>query len=392
MDLVTNKDLLNIKRDYKINVQEGVKHREDAVSIDMWVEECKSGDNNPVLFYKRQGESHEHLHDNDFCLIFMNEYQKSMFCTFGKNIVAIDSTHGLNNYDFELTTVMVLDDYGEGFPVCSMFTNRKDTYINQVFFEKIRDAIGVIEAKVFMSDITEVFFNAWFSVMGKVEHKLFCSWHIDRAWQKNLSKIQNSSARQWVYKTLKTLQENMDIDSFQLNLKTFIEHLEEDPNTQSFAKYFTSTYAHNFQQWAYCFRKGCGINTNMVLESMHKTVKYFYLDGKTVKRLDKGLHAVLNYIRDKMVSVVHSFLFFFLVYLLNNQRFFFYFFTFLTRFVILQRVKQDAKRMYNTQFVKMYFFLIFGLLVLFLFLNFDIFLITSKVLAMIFFCFYIYFV
>ncbi|KAJ8929303.1 hypothetical protein NQ314_018010 [Rhamnusium bicolor] len=37
-------------------------------------------------------------------------------------------------------------------------------------------------------------------------------------------------------------------------------------------------------------------------ESMHKQIKYFYLHGTPVKRLDKGLHAVLQYSRDKMVE------------------------------------------------------------------------------------------
>lgn len=35
---------------------------------------------------------------------------------------------------------------------------------------------------------------------------------------------------------------------------------------------------------------------------MHKTIKYFYLEGKVVKRLDKGITAVLKYKRDKIVS------------------------------------------------------------------------------------------
>ncbi|KAK5647824.1 hypothetical protein RI129_002716 [Pyrocoelia pectoralis] len=35
---------------------------------------------------------------------------------------------------------------------------------------------------------------------------------------------------------------------------------------------------------------------------MHKIIKYFYLNRKTVKRLDKGLHAVLKYIRNKTVE------------------------------------------------------------------------------------------
>ncbi|CAH1106868.1 unnamed protein product [Psylliodes chrysocephalus] len=60
-----------------------------------------------------------------------------------------------------------------------------------------------------------------------------------------------------------------------------------------FKQYFRENYLQNYKKWAYCYRKNLGINTNMRLESMHKTLKYLYLDGKKVKRLDKG-HFALN--------------------------------------------------------------------------------------------------
>lgn len=33
-----------------------------------------------------------------------------------------------------------------------------------------------------------------------------------------------------------------------------------------------------------------------------KTIKYFYLDERVLKRLDKGIHVVNTYIRDKIVE------------------------------------------------------------------------------------------
>lgn len=35
---------------------------------------------------------------------------------------------------------------------------------------------------------------------------------------------------------------------------------------------------------------------------MHKILKYFYLEGKKTKRLDKGVHALMKYIRDKIID------------------------------------------------------------------------------------------
>jgi len=56
------------------------------------------------------------------------------------------------------------------------------------------------------------------------------------------------------------------------------------------------------QSWAYCHRIHAGINTNMHFERMHRTRKHIYLQGKNVKRLDKSLHALMKYTRDKSID------------------------------------------------------------------------------------------
>ncbi|KAJ8914302.1 hypothetical protein NQ315_011287 [Exocentrus adspersus] len=154
----------------------------------------------------------------------MKNSQQLMLEKFGCNTIAVDSTHGLNQYDFELTTVLVIDEYGEGFPAACMFSNRKDTYGYE------------------------------------------------------------------------------DEEGFPLVLLNAINTFCEDEETREFGNYFSRNYSSNSKLWARCYRKDCSVNTNMHLESMHRTLKHCYLDGKVVKRLDKGLYAVLKLIRDKTVE------------------------------------------------------------------------------------------
>ncbi|KAJ8970859.1 hypothetical protein NQ317_015884 [Molorchus minor] len=78
-----------------------VQHENDSISVDMWVEEYKRSS---FVYYKRQGEDHDILS------------QEHLLETYGNKIICVDSTHGLNSYDFELTTVLVVDEYGEGLP------------------------------------------------------------------------------------------------------------------------------------------------------------------------------------------------------------------------------------------------------------------------------------
>lgn len=78
-------------------------------------------------------------------------------------------------------------------------------------------------------------------------------------------------------------------DTFKRNLNQVIRDLCEDPDTKAFAEYFIRNYVHRPEVWAYCNRMRLGINTNMYLESFHKTLRHFYLEGKKVKELMEQL-------------------------------------------------------------------------------------------------------
>ncbi|KAJ8963606.1 hypothetical protein NQ314_005506 [Rhamnusium bicolor] len=116
----------------------------------------------------------------------------------------------------------------------------------------------------------------------------------------------NPGKRTWVYKTLKYLQMLLDIDEFKKHFAAFLYILELDEGTKKIREYIINYYGQNTQQWAYCYRAKCQINTNMHVESLHKVLKYHYLDGKKIKRLDKSLHALQKYIRDTTVERIRK--------------------------------------------------------------------------------------
>lgn len=186
--LLTKKDLFNIERSF--NIRSESKHSNDAISVDVWVEEMKT--NGCVLFYKPQGEPCEYpeLKLDDFVLIIMNQGQAEMLKKYGADCICVYETHGLNAYHFNLTTVLVLDDMREGFPCCFLISNRSDEIMMYIFFTQIKNYMGeLLQCKVFMSDMAQAFYNAWIQVMGLPVHRLFCAWHIDRAWRNNLHKV-----------------------------------------------------------------------------------------------------------------------------------------------------------------------------------------------------------
>lgn len=187
-DLLTLKDIHNIARDYFLEA-EGVRDKNDSTSVHSWVSEMQETDGNTIVFYKSQGtlsEKFPQLKKEDFVLILMNDSQLDVLKKFGERCVCADSTHGMNPYGFDLTTVLTLDDLHEGFPTTFMFSNRTDTEMLTVMFSTIKESLGhALVTDVFMSDMADEFYNAWTAVMGPPKHRLFCAWHVDRAWRKN---------------------------------------------------------------------------------------------------------------------------------------------------------------------------------------------------------------
>lgn len=215
--------------------------------------------------------------------------------------LCIDGTHGLNNYNFELHTLLIIDDIREGFPCAFLLSSISDTYVFTLFFNKIKIKTGLLSPDVFMSDLAESYFNAWLQVMGNPGKRLFCTWHIDRAWRTNLVKIKSKEKQVLIYKQLRTLLQERDTIAFDRMLDQFCNNLS-DPDTTDFMIYFKNNYQINCRNWAYCYRLHSGLNTNMHLERMHRTIKYVYLGGKKVKRLDKGITALMRFIRNKLID------------------------------------------------------------------------------------------
>lgn len=75
---------------------------------------------NPIFIRKIPGETHpDHPGLKEVnCLIgFQSINQKNNMKEFAKKCVGCDATYKITHYDYNLITVLVLDEYNEGLPV-----------------------------------------------------------------------------------------------------------------------------------------------------------------------------------------------------------------------------------------------------------------------------------
>ncbi|XP_035205396.1 uncharacterized protein LOC118180399 [Stegodyphus dumicola] len=297
--LLTKKDIHNISNSYCIGNDEQY-HPTDAVSLRIWIEKMKCLDDNPVLFVKFQGEAaDQHLEISDFCIIIMTNVQKHMLLKFGSDSICIDSTHGTNAYDFQLSTVLVIDEFNSGFPAAFCLSNRVNLGSMQKFFQCIRDKVGLLSVNCFMSDDAPVYYTAWTSVMCDAKFRILCTWHVKKAWLQAANSI-IPSKRKEVLKFLNVVSECHDIKEFEALISDFLSKLFADRDTDKFANYFASNYANRCELWAKCYRKRCNITTNNHLEALHRVLKYSsYLDGLKNKRVDRCIAKLINMARCK---------------------------------------------------------------------------------------------
>ena len=296
--LTTRLDLHNIKHQYNISCMQ--KDNNDAQSVMFWVAEMEREDHNPILCFKAQGETSHHvgMKSNDFLLGLQTEFQKEMFIKYAKKLVCVDATHGTNAYDFQLITVLVIDDYDEGIPVAWLISNKESSSVLSSFFASIRERCGDVKTEIFMTDDAEGYHNSWISAFSRPAKKLLCSWHVDRSWRRKINEhIKDKEQQAEVYSALKSLQNETSEAEFRRSLQKFLAWLREI--SDAMATYFEREYAKRPREWASCFRVGTRANTNMFVESFHRTLKEVYLERKQNRRVDHLLYKLRKISRDK---------------------------------------------------------------------------------------------
>ena len=142
-----------------------------------------------------------------------------------------------------------------------------------------------------MSDDVEQFYSAWIATFDGKPRKLSCNWHVDRVWRRSISNfIKTEEDQVSIYHTLRVLMEEMEEQKFYSLLESFLSSIQSDKAFEKCSDYFDAKYGRRYEQWAFCYRKRAGINTNMYAESFHRVLKHVYMKGKINKRLDSIIH------------------------------------------------------------------------------------------------------
>lgn len=295
--------LFNIVKKYSISGigksdRTGVRN---ATSAETLLSECKEMSHNPILLYKKNGETHLLLDIDDVMIVIMNDVQIELLKKFATEKICIDSTNYVKKSHFKLIAILVIDEYGEEFPCCFCITNKVNDTTMSLLFETMKMVTGPLATKVLISDDDPCYYVSWEKSMGKVETRLLSKWHVDEDWKTNLKLINDKRIKYEVYSKLRTLLEETNQDTFPSLLNEFSTDLREQ-GLHDFCNYFTSNYAYRQEVWASCYRSKEFLNHDMVFEAFHRLLKHIHLKGIKQQNIDILLNMLFKAIREKVFT------------------------------------------------------------------------------------------
>lgn len=285
--LLSRYDLYNIKKGFKISSAVR-KHEYDSDSVNAWIKELKQSSDNPILLHKGQTSN------KYFILVLMTQYQMKILKKFGPSTICIDSTYGMNKENCRLTTLLVLDDNHEGLPVAFCFTTVTSRTTYELFFSAVKQKVGTIKARTFVSDGQPKLYNAWVTVMGSTKEQLLCPLGAGQNWIKNKMKIKNEERRLEVLEKINKLIKEPNESIFTHELEELMAKLKKDRDTTYFYKYFSVHLVPRMKCWSSRLREGTRVCTKMSLDRFQRRFEYFYPESKLVRRLDEAIDAVLK--------------------------------------------------------------------------------------------------
>ncbi len=287
------RDLHNISAAYHLKQNQSLVLPQESVSINAFLERNADA----ILFYKEQfqpDDTYGVFENNDLVLIIMTELQQTLLNLYAKKVVGVYSIHGTKAQNFFVHTLIVLDNDNKGVVAAFAISNRNDESLTDVFLTCVKYRVGIIETNTLITFAEDFGYNSWTKIMSEPQHRLYCVWHVKKAWWQNLNKVAHKGKQKWMRQRLNLLCREADESVFVDELSDLLKC--EDADLREFIHYFKTNYLTSVGYWAHCYRRRVGIYPALDVDAFHKVMKYVLGGDKKLRNLSHCLRSLTEYI------------------------------------------------------------------------------------------------
>ena len=204
-------------------------------------------------------------------------------------LVCLDSTHNTVRQKYNLFTLLVQNEYGHGVPVAYLISSDATSPTIQKFLSAFKQFCPLV--LTFMTDNDRAEIDAIKKIFP-TSQRLLCWWHVEKAWFTNhpTPKNPDMTVKELVDELSKFLRHCHDFDAGLERIK--------DICSNGFFSYLEKNWLRTKETWAAAFRQDAVMykrcDTNMLLESFHKTLKITFFDGNVNRRVDKLIYTLVG--------------------------------------------------------------------------------------------------
>lgn len=293
INLLQRRDVYNIKN--KVTYLEKEEDHDGKI-IDNWIRGFglvgMSG--GPVVLYCPKGKT------NDYTLVLIHHIQKIIYSiAFDGSIVYIKIKNGKPNVDFNLITISVINENGDGYPIAFCLSHKTEYMTLYTFFKIVYQNFGPIKAQIFVSDNVSQIYLAWQTVMGECDNRLMCTFDMETCWEHKLTALKCPINKQnETSSRLRSLLHQTDKDLFEAGLYELLTMWENDEEMRIFGSFFHKYYAKRRYEWATCYRihSTRKESINHYLEPINRVLDAIYVESYC--SLTNSLNYLFTFIRD----------------------------------------------------------------------------------------------
>ena len=147
----------------------------------------EKGCDSPLCYYKKVGVSNDDTSDTakssftskDFLLVIQMPSQCEILRS-NERTLCVDATHGVTGYGYYLLTILVVDIFGQGYPIGWCITSRENGLIWNIFALSLKKKTGHVSPQVLMADDDNSAWNGLRAVWPSLKYKLLCHWHVKK--------------------------------------------------------------------------------------------------------------------------------------------------------------------------------------------------------------------
>ncbi|XDV26025.1 hypothetical protein PO909_029833 [Leuciscus waleckii] len=204
----------------------------------------------------------------DLVIVLQTPSMRDNLQEYGRDIVFMDATHGVNQNGFPLFTLVVRDSHGHGIPIAYIILGNEKQAMLQLTLEKLKPTFSVAP-KCFMVDKDQAEINAIRKVFNESD-VLLCWYHV--------TQVSSSSASQSVQRLFRNMNPYSDAlnQMYNESLPVLQEHEFKKKaemfhcqlkNLKDVCKYFRNHWepiGHLWSNFGRCYKHGDPETNNLI--------------------------------------------------------------------------------------------------------------------------------